>query len=626
MCGIAGKYNLYGGSVSPGLVEKMCDVIKHRGPDDAGVYVDGSIGLGHRRLSILDLSELGHQPMSSKDGKVWIVYNGEIYNFPALRKDLEGRGYTFLSDCDTEVLLSLYQEFGTGCLQHLRGMFAFAIWDEAKKTLFLARDRIGKKPLYYFFDGKIFLFASEIKSILQDADIKKQINFEAFSDYFKYLYVPDPKTIYSGINKLMPGHYLLCNPEGISTREYWDVSFANQVADHESVVAENLIGLLADSVRMRRVSDVPLGAFLSGGIDSSLVVALMARQSNTPVTTCSIGFDSKKYDEVEFARLVAEKYHTDHHELSVNQNAEQVLKKLVYHFDEPFADASSVPTYYVSKLARQKVVVALSGDGGDENFAGYEKYHLDDIENNLRKRIPLVIRRQFFPFLAGMLAKGNKSLFRKGYTLIHSLGFEADYGYYLTNSEFDDRIWRLLLNDDTKKQIGDYDSFSVTEHYYQKADTDCHLSKILYTDLKTYLPGDILVKVDRMSMANSLEVRAPVLDHKVIEYAASIPAELKFRHGEKKYILKRSCQGILPDEILYRKKMGFSVPLADWLRGELRKMAGDFLFGKSAGVNHFFNMKILRSIWGEHQSGQRNYATILWSILMFELWYQEFME
>ncbi len=611
MCGIAGKYNYsLSTPVSPDLIRSMCDKITYRGPDDAGVYVDGPIGLGHRRLSILDLSQRGHQPISSKYKKIWIVYNGEIYNFPSLKKDLVSKGYTFVSNCDTEVLLYLYREYGAECLEHLRGMFAFAIWDNTKKTLFIARDRIGKKPLYYYSDGKSLIFASEIKSILEDPVIERQINYEAFYDYFKYLYVPDPKTIYKDIHKLEPGHFLLCSPEGITKKEYWDISFAGVEGKSETVIANELKDLLSESVKIRQISDVPLGAFLSGGVDSSAIVALMARQQDKPVTTCSIGFDSEKYDEVEFARIIAEKFRTDHHEFTVKQNAEHILRRLAFHFDEPFADASSVPTYYVSKLARQKVTVALSGDGGDENFAGYEKYHLDDIENTFRKWIPPFIRRGFFPFASGFLSKGNHRIFQKGSTLLKTLSCESDYGFYLTNTEFSDLLWKSLINDDTKHQINDYNPFSVSAYHYHKADTDCHLSKILYTDLKTYLPGDILVKVDRMSMANSLEVRAPILDHKVIEYAASIPANLKYHHGEKKYILKKAFQGMLPENTLYRKKMGFSVPLSDWLKGELKTMASDSLFGGNAGVGHFFNNKTLHSIWDQHQSGKRNYAVI----------------
>lgn len=627
MCGIAGKYNIKTGMPVPHeLIEKMCDKIEYRGPDDKGVYTAGPVGLGHRRLSILDLSDLGHQPMCSEDKTIWITFNGEIYNFLELRKKLIEKGYTFRSNCDTEVIIYLYKEYGEECLQYLRGMFAFAIWDSERSILFMARDRIGKKPLFYYYNGNVLIFASEIKSIFEDKIVQKNINYEALNDYFKYLYVPDPKTIYQNIYKLEPGHFLICSKDGIKNHEYWDIKFDNVKTQSLHDTSNELLSVLEKSVNLRMISDVPLGAFLSGGIDSSAIVALMSKQQDTPVKTCSIGFDSTKYDEVEFARIIAKKFGTEHHEFTVKENAEQVLKKLTYFFDEPFADSSSVPTYFVSKLAKQKVTVALSGDGGDENFAGYEKYYLDDIENRIRSKIPRTARTLFLPFLSRLIAPFNNDLFKKGSTLLKTLSYESDYGFFLTNTDFDDSILKKVLNEDTIRKIGDYDPFSVTSYYYNKADTDNHLSKILYTDLKTYLPGDILVKVDRMSMANSLEVRAPILDHKVIEFAASITPEYKYNRGNKKYILKEAFNGILPNEVIYRKKTGFSVPLAEWLRGELKNMASQSLFNKNAGINHFFKMDEIKKLWNTHLLKKRNYSGILWSLFMFELWFQEFIE
>jgi len=518
------------------------------------------------------------------------------------------------------------EEYGEDCLQYLRGMFAFAIWDKRKKQLFLARDRIGKKPLFYYYDQKNFIFASEIKSILEDLIVKKDINYEALCDYFKYLYVPDPKTIYNNIFKLKPGHYLICNKKGISIKEYWDVSFSQQNNKGLEEISRELLAVLDKSVKLRMISDVSLGAFLSGGIDSSSVVALMAGHKEDPVTTCSIGFDSGAYDEIKFARKIVDKFNTDHHEFTVKQKAAEVLHKLVYHFDEPFADSSSIPTYYVSKLARQKVTVALSGDGGDENFAGYEKYYIDDIENRLRRKIPNLIRKVLFPPLSRFLYNGNHTLFRKGATLLETLGYEADYGFYLTNSQFSDFVWENIINDETKRKLEGYDPSDITRHYYHKADADNHLSKILYTDIKTYLPGDILVKVDRMSMAHSLEVRAPILDHNVVEFAASIPPNFKYNRGDKKHILKKTFQGILPNEIMYRRKMGFSVPMADWLRGELKTLAGNYLISGNSGLKNFFKSGSIIRLWDLHQRGIRDYSTILWSLVMFEMWYQEFIE
>ena len=626
MCGIVGKFNYRKKEpVSGELIKAMCDKIAYRGPDDEGTYVDGPIGFGHRRLSIIDLSPMGHQPMASADQTIWITFNGEIYNFQAIRDDLISKGYRFRSNSDTEVIIYLYQEYGEDCLKYLRGMFAFGIWDQKKQVLFLARDRIGKKPLFYYDDGNSFLFASEMKSILEDSLVRREINYEAFYDYFKYLYVPDPKTIYRNIFKLEPGHYLMVTKGGIKKSEYWDVSFAKKSSEDLRDLSEELLSILTESVKLRMISDVPLGAFLSGGIDSSGVVAIMAGQQERPVTTCSIGFDSQDYDEIEFARLIASTFKTDHHEFTVKENAEEILSDLAYYFDEPFADSSAVPTYYVSKLARQKVTVALSGDGGDENFAGYEKYYLDDIENRIRKRIPRFLRTSLFPHLSGILSNGNGLLYRKGKTLLNTLSHESDYGFYLTNTEWDDPLWDALVNEETKRQIGEYDPFSVTRYYYHKADTEDHLSKILYTDLKTYLPGDILVKVDRMSMAHSLEVRAPILDHNVIEFAASVPPDLKYNHGEKKYILKQALKQVLPGKVMYRRKMGFSVPLAEWLRRELKTFAGNYLFAGKSGLSNFFNSPPLDQIWEDHQSRKKNYSTILWSLLMFELWHRRFM-
>ena len=408
MCGIVGKYNYRTGEpVSPELIRSMCERIVYRGPDDGGVHVEGAVGLGHRRLSIIDLSELGHQPMASRDQSIWITYNGEVYNFQDLRKDLEEKGYIFQSNCDTEVILYLYREYGTDCLRYLRGMFAFAIWDREKSQLFLARDRIGKKPLFYYHDGKTFIFASEIKSILADPEVRCKIRAEAVCDYFRYLYVPDPKTIYHNIFKLEPAHFLICSREGIKEGPYWDISFARKGNESAEEAAGALLNVLDESVRLRMISDVPLGAFLSGGIDSSGVVALMARNQKGPVTTCSIGFDSRDHDEIRYARTIAGNLPQIIMNSRSGRRPRRSLKTWLDYFDEPFADSSAVPTYYVSKLARQRVTVALSGDGGDENFAGYEKYFIDDIENRIRGKIPGFIRRPLFRRFPGSFPGGT---------------------------------------------------------------------------------------------------------------------------------------------------------------------------------------------------------------------------
>ncbi len=626
MCGIAGKYNLNGAPVAPELIQAMNSTLAHRGPDDEGVLAEGNVGLGHRRLSIIDLSPRGHQPMASHDKKVWLTYNGEIYNYQLLRKELAALGHPFRGDSDTEVLLRLYEAYGTDCLHHLRGMFAFAVWDARKQQLFLARDRIGKKPLYYYFDGRSLIFASEIKAIMADPSVQPEINYEALCDYFRYLYVPDPKTIYKNIFKLQPGHFLTCSQGGLQETEYWDISFGQAAAAEEQQLSGELLSLLEESVRLRMVSDVPLGAFLSGGIDSSAVVALMARQNGKQVTTCSIGFDSDAHDEVRFAGQVARTFKTDHHELTVKHDVDAMLLDLVRHFDEPFADSSAVPTFHVSRMARSRVKVALAGDGGDENFAGYEKYHLDAVENRLRKRVPRTVRQHLFPQFASVLTNTGSQMLRRGSTLFRALQAEPDYGFYLSNSAMTDDLWQQLSNADSRRRSGGYDPFSVTQKYYHKADTDDHLARVLYTDLKTYLPGDILVKVDRMSMANSLEVRAPLLDHNVVQFAANLPSNLKYHQGSKKYILKQALAGVLPNEILHRRKMGFSVPLAEWLRNGLRERAASSFLAGDSSLHDFFDPPVIRQLWEEHQSCARDHSTLLWSLLMFDLWHKTFMD
>ena len=549
MCGIAGFTRFKDPVGDINTLKAMGDAIAHRGPDASGIYIDDNIGLCHRRLSIIDLSNLGNQPIHSQNGKYTIVFNGEIYNFIELRSDLAKEGYTFQTKTDTEVILSLYQRDGIDCLTKLNGMFAFAIWDKEKRTLFLARDRLGKKPLYYYFDGNNFIFASEIKSILKIPLVKKEICHEAIYDYFTYQYIPEPKSIFKNIYKLRPAHWLIVNNEGIIERKYWELSFTNINTNSEAVIAEDLYNKLLHSVELRMVSDVPIGAFLSGGIDSSSVVALMAKSSIKPVTTCTIGFDSDKYDEIEYARSVSNSFKTDHYEFTVKNNISENLQFIASYFDEPFSDPSFVPTYFVSKLTKSKVTVALAGDGGDENFVGYQKYNTDAIENRLRNIIPSFLRQNLFPSLSNAISRLPSQFFKKGSSLLNSLSVNPAYGFYLTNSFFNQDLWGKLINNEFRKNIGDYHPSHLTEQYYHSADTDDHISKLLYTDIKTYLPGDILVKVDRMSMANSLEVRAPILDYKVVEFAASIPSNLKYKDGEKKYILKQAFK-----EIFYIEK------------------------------------------------------------------------
>ncbi|WP_158971641.1 asparagine synthase (glutamine-hydrolyzing) [Paraglaciecola sp. L3A3] len=625
MCGIAGFTHFLGNMGDKQTLKAMGDSIYHRGPDAGGEYIDDCVGLAHRRLAIIDLSEAGVQPMASHDGRYIIVFNGEIYNYLALREELSAAGYPFKTHTDTEVILALYASKGEKMLAQLNGMFTFALWDTVDKNLMIARDRMGKKPLYYLQTDKQFAFASEIKALLTLPNIPKDIRLDAVHDFFAYQYIPDPKTIFTYMHKLPPGHFMMVSADETRIEQYWDVSFANISNKGEKELTEELYALATEKTKDRMVSDVPLGAFLSGGIDSSGVVAMMALNSDTPVKTCSIGFDDKKYNETEFAQVVADKYKTEHFEFTVHQNVKDNLEHIVSFFDEPFADPSLVPTYFVSELARSEVTVAIAGDGGDEVFAGYEKYTTDDIENRLRSKFPAILRKKLFPSLANLFAKSELAVFRKAKSLFHSLSLDPAMGFYVTNSQIEDRLWSKLANQETLDKLGSYHPSSITVDTYNKADGTDHLSKILYTDMKTYLPGGILVKVDRMSMANSLEVRAPLLDKEVVEFSATLPSSLKFNNGEKKYILKEAFKPVLPHDILYRKKMGFSVPLAAWLRGEIKELAEEYLFTKSNGIQQFFNMEVVENLWQQHQESKADHSTVLWSMLMFQMWWFRYM-
>ncbi len=630
MCGITGIYNFRDTqAVDRNLLQRMTDVMQHRGPDADGLYINGPIGLGHRRLSIIDLSEAGRQPMFSSDHQLAIVFNGEIYNYRESRDDLQKRGHRFQSHTDTEVIIYLYREYGAQCVNYLRGMFAFAIWDEPRQQLFLARDRLGQKPLYYYCDGRRFVFGSELKCLLQDPTIPKEINPEALYDYLAYLYVPAPKTIYKNIYKLPPAHSMLCTREGIrAVRPYWDISFAHVEEDKdEAYFADKLVELLREATRIRLMSDVPLGAFLSGGIDSSGVVAMMAQAVNTPVITTSIGFEQKEFDELEYARIVSQQFQTDHFERVAKVETADVLDKLVWHFDEPFADPSSVPTYYVSKLSREKVTVALAGDAGDENFAGYAKYPLDVMEQRLRARIPDALKRGLIAPLARLYPQWDwlppplrAKFFLTNLTVSHARGF------FRTNTQLTTDQQQRLFSADLQQAVQGYDPFTLTETVYNRADTDDLLSKVQYVDMKTYMPGSILVKVDRMSMAHSLEVRAPMLDHVFMEFVAAIPSRLKLKGQEKKYILKKALTPYLPPAILYRKKRGFDAPVDAWFRGDLKNLTRETLLSSESLKRGFFNPDYLTTIWRQHQTKQRNFGYHLWTLLMFELWHRQFMD
>lgn len=623
MCGIAGfiDHSALSMEERTDILNRMCQVIYHRGPDDQGMSIDGPVALGMRRLSIIDLSG-GHQPMSGEDGTVTVVFNGEIYNFRELQPLLESRGHRFKTNSDTESIVHGYEEFSTACVNHLRGMFTFALWDEKAKTLMLARDRVGKKPLYYTetIHGA-FVFGSEIKSILEHPDVEREIDLEGLDAYLKLGYVPDPLSIFRNIKRLPPGHTLTYSQGRITLQQYWDFNFEpNESLDEKSYV-EELRALLEDAVRSRLISDVPLGAFLSGGIDSSTVVALMAKSMDQPVKTFSIGFREDSYNELRYARLTAEKYGTDHHEFFVTPDICDVADELVWHFDEPFADSSSIPTYVVSKLAREHVTVALSGDGGDELFGGYERY-LVERSRRMFGQLPKMLRENVMFPLSHRLPHGAR-----GRNLLHNLSLDPVERYLDSVSVFTSMNRELLYSEDLKQKL------SVTlplserfQHYAQRVSTGDDLDVLLYIDSKTYLPGDILTKVDRMSMATSLETRAPLLDQKLIDFVTRIPAALKIVGKETKHIFKQAIRDLIPDEVMTRPKQGFGIPMSTWINQELRAKIRETLSDSLTRQRGYFDYSYVELLLKEHERGRRDHSKALWALLMLELWHRRFLD
>jgi asparagine synthase (glutamine-hydrolysing) len=618
MCGICGIFEFHRRDIIPeALVHRMNDTMIHRGPDDEGIYVGEGIGLGFRRLSIIDLSG-GHQPISNEDGRIWVMLNGEIYNYAELRQDLLNRGHQFRTRSDTESIVHLYEEYGEDCFRRLRGMFAIALWDSRERKLVLARDRVGKKPLFYSADEKGILFGSELKALLAANGLSRSIDNEALADYFSFGYVPAPKTIYRAVRKLLPGHYLVASKKGLREVCYWELSFGNVENRSEEEWGELLRHQICEATRVRLMSDVPLGAFLSGGVDSSSVVAMMSHLMKRPVTTCSIGFEDKEYNEAGYARQVAEQFKSEHHEEIVRPSALEILDKLVWHYDEPFADSSAIPTYYVSKVARNYVTVALGGDGGDESFAGYRRYMHDYFENRFRQYVPAPLRSGVFGPLGNWypaLAWAPR-MFRAKATF-QSLSRTPLEGYFNSVSYFRPAEKQRLFTSDFRNSLNGYDSIEVLRHYYDRAGTEDLLSRIQYVDIKTYLTDDILAKVDRASMAVSLEVRAPLLDHHLLELAAQIPSSLKLRGRTGKYIFKKAMASQLPEGILNRPKMGFAIPLDRWFRNELRDLTYDALFNTSDGI---LDPTFLKTIWNQHQKGHYDRSQHLWSVLMFRKW------
>ena len=623
MCGIAGK--LFFDShkkVRQEEIQRMLNTLVHRGPDDEGIYLNGCIGLGHRRLSIIDLDS-GRQPIGNEDGTIWTVFNGEIYNYVELRDFLVSRGHRFSTETDTEVIVHLYEEHGEEFLSSLRGMFAIALWDDRKKRLLLARDRLGKKPLFYsVIPEKTLLFGSEIKALLQDPDVKRELDVQALDAYLTLLYVPAPLTMFKNIQKLPPGHLLVCENGKVTIREFWDLHYQPRVVANEADLLEELEGILRESVRIRLRSDVPIGAFLSGGVDSSSVVSLMAQLMTRPVVTCAVGFQQEEHNELAFAKDIADRFGCTHHEHLIQPDVTHLVPRIVRFFDEPFGDSSAIPTYYVSQMARQHATVVLSGDGGDEIFAGYSRHYLQQLEGRLRRLLPGSAGRSLASSLAHWLPG-----FR-GRATIKKLGMTADeaYAYKHSHSLFTKEEKPWLYSDDLRCATASCDPAGALRDYYNRCDATDALDKALYVDMKTYLPDDILVKVDRMSMAHSLEVRAPLLDHKLIEFTATLPSSLKLKRRTTKYLLKQMMRKYLPTDVLTRPKHGFTMPLRQWLNGPLREMVEDCLSGPIASQRGLFNRTFTQKIWSEHLSGKEDHSHQLWMLLMFELWHREYLD
>jgi len=622
MCGIAGIVSKdRGARIDGATIRAMCDAIVHRGPDDEGIYAQGPVGLGMRRLSIIDLAG-GHQPIFNEDRSIAIVFNGEIYNFPELRPELERRGHRFTTNSDTEVIVHLYEDMGPACVTKLRGMFTFALYDRTRDKLLIGRDRLGKKPMHYALAGDRLLFGSEIKSILAVAPELARIDHQALLQYMYFGYILDPLTAFLPIRKLPPGHLLEFERGELRIQQYWDLpQYATYSPSSEEECLVEMERRLAEAVRIRLISDVPLGALLSGGTDSSIVVALMARASSDPVKTFSIGFKQADFNEAPYARLVAERFHTDHHELILEPDIVGTVEKLTRSLEEPFGDSSMLPTYFISCLARQHVTVALSGDGGDEVFAGYDRYRT-------------ALHDRAFPWVP----EWTRSLYRNhihqrlpysvpGRSLAYSISLPWDKRYAEDVSL--QPIFRelRLLSEDVLARAEQDDPLNALHHYLERAPAKDPLSRLLYLDSKTYLPGDILTKVDRMSMLTSLEVRVPILDHVFLEWATSLTPEWKMRGGKQKYMLKKLAQRVgVPREVLDRPKQGFALPLVHWTRHDLRDMIMSVLLEPRTLQRGYFKPEAVRQLLDEHFRQRRNHSGRIWRLLAFELWHRNYLE
>lgn len=627
MCGIAGFINFSGHHLqsAQAKIEKMTRVLAHRGPDEEGFYVDEYAALGHRRLSIIDRAS-GRQPMSNANKRLTIVFNGEIYNFLELRDELQSFGYNFKTKSDTEVILAAYNKWGPKCCEKLWGMFAFAIWDKEKKSLFLARDRVGKKPLYYSFIKDGIAFSSEIKGVIAGDFCEKAIDPSALDCYLYFGYIPSPLSIFKGVRKVNPGHYLICTSNNYKSTKYWDISFECQKQYSFESAFEEFHHIFSDSVKRRLISEVPLGAFLSGGIDSTLVVSFMAELMGEQVKTNSIGFGEMD-DELPVARMVAKHIGAEHREFYVTPKTIDVLEKIAWHFDEPFADSSALPTWYVCQMTKENVTVALSGDGGDESFGGYSfRYIPHLIESKLRKFIPQIIRLPFFGILASIYPKSPrlpKPLRLK--TIFSNLAKSDALAFCMDLVWLENRFRNKLYNQDFLKKLKGFHPFETVLPFYKKAPANDALSRAQYTDIHFYMTDDVLVKVDRMSMAHALEVRSPFLDHRLLQFAATLPTKLKIKGKAGKVLLRGISKRRLPKAVADMPKKGFSIPAAKWLRKDLKDFAKEMIFKKDSIISSFLNESMVKNLWYQHQKGKQDHNVLLWAIMMLGLWEEKFL-
>jgi asparagine synthase (glutamine-hydrolysing) len=629
MCGITGIFDTRGKSdISHVVLQRMNDSQTHRGPDEGSLHIEPGLGFGHRRLSIIDIAT-GQQPLFNADRSVAIVFNGEIYNYQPLMAELQGLGYVFQTKSDTEVIVHAWEAWGPDCVKRLRGMFAFAIWDRNQQSLFLARDRMGVKPMYYaVLDDGTLLFGSELKSVMAHGGLKRDIDPHAVEEYFALGYVAEPRTIFKQAKKLPPATTLVIRwGERVGEpRVYWDVKFTLDAKISDQDACDELTSRLKESIRLRMIAEVPLGAFLSGGVDSSAVVALMAGQSSGPVNTCSMAFDDPAFNEAAFAQQVADRYHTDHRVETVQSDDFDLIDTLANLYDEPYADSSAIPTYRVCQLARKHVTVALSGDGGDETFGGYRRYKLHLLEEKMRSALPLGVRRPVFGALGKMYPKADWAprVFRAK-TTFEALARNSVEAYFHSMSLLRDADRSRLYSASFKAQLGGYNAREVFTRHAANADTEDPLALIQYIDTHTYLVGDINTKVDRASMAHSLEVREPLMDHEIVEWLATLPSHMKMRGGESKFLLKKAMEPLLPNDIMYRPKMGFAVPLARWFKGPLRERVRSALLAGPLAESGMFDAGTVRQMVEQHENGSRDHSTPLWTLLMYDAFLRNVM-